>query len=67
MTTTESAIPELDAHRERIVAEHTDRGHDEATVRAHFDRVCGRLSGARVRSYLPILVERAMRSELALA
>ena len=67
MATTETVVPELDAHRDRIVAEHTAHGHDEKAVRARLDAVCARFSGARVRSYLPVLVERALRDELRAA
>lgn len=66
-TIAESGIPEIDQHRERLVAEHVDRGFAEADVRAQLDRVCHRLSGARVRGYLPVLVERALRTELPAA
>jgi hypothetical protein len=64
MTTNECLIPEIAQKRERLVAEHVDRGFAEDDVRAHLDDVCRRLSGARVRSYLPVLVERALRAEL---
>ena len=36
----------------------------EARVRRTFDAVAARFTGARVRTYVPILVERAVRAEL---
>lgn len=57
-------LPELDTHCDRLVTQHTDRGFDEQVVRARLDHICGRLASARVRTYLPLLVERALRIEL---
>ena len=44
-----------------------ERGLDEATVRERLDAVCRRLSGARVRGYLPVLVERGLKESLAVS
>lgn len=61
-------VPELGARREQLVALYAGREDlDEATVRARLDAICRRLSGARVRSYLPVLVERGLRESLGRA
>lgn len=58
-------IPELDGRREMLVEQYAGRaGVDEATVRARLDAICRRLADARVRSYLPVLVERRLRESL---
>jgi hypothetical protein len=48
----------------RLLAQYVDQGVTESRVRATLERVRGRFAGARVRTFLPILVERAARQEL---
>ena len=61
-------LPELGHRREQLVALYAHRaGVDEETVRARLDAICRRLAGARVRSYLPVLVERGLRESLGQA
>jgi hypothetical protein len=48
----------------RLLAQYVDQGVSENRVRAALERVRERFAGARVRTFLPILVERAARREL---
>jgi hypothetical protein len=49
----------------RLVAQYADRGINEGRVRAIVEQVRSRFVNARVRTFVPILVERAARQELA--
>jgi hypothetical protein len=49
----------------RLLAQYVDQGVNENRVRATLERVRASFAGARVRTFLPILVERAARRELA--
>lgn len=53
---------------ERLVERYrtADRGHREVDVRAAVADAFGRLSGARVTSFVPVLVERSVRRTLTL-
>ncbi|MDT7664707.1 MAG: hypothetical protein QOD04_4263 [Pseudonocardiales bacterium] len=48
----------------RLLAQYVDQGVSENRVRTTLERVLVRFAGARVRTFLPILVERAARREL---
>jgi hypothetical protein len=48
----------------RLLAQYVDQGVSENRVRTTLERVLARFAGARVRTFLPILVERAARREL---
>lgn len=54
----------LEETRERLVARWTAEGVAPDTVRGAVAEACDRLSGARIRSFLPILVERSVRLRL---
>jgi hypothetical protein len=49
----------------RLVAQYADQGVNEGRVRAIVEQVRSRFTNARVRTFVPILVERAARQELA--
>jgi hypothetical protein len=49
----------------RLVAQYADQGVNEGRVRAIVEQVRSRFVNARVRTFVPILVERAARQELA--
>lgn len=50
----------------RLVARYSRQaGLSEQTVREHFAEVRKGFAGARIRSFLPILVERGVRARLA--
>lgn len=49
----------------RLVAQYADQGVNEGRVRAIVEQVRSRFVDARVRTFVPILVERAARQELA--
>jgi hypothetical protein len=49
----------------RLVAQYADQGVNEGRVRAIVEQVRSRFANARVRTFVPILVERAARQELA--
>jgi len=49
----------------RLVAQYADQGVNEGRVRAIVEQVRSRFANARVRTFVPILVERAARRELA--
>lgn len=51
----------------RLVAEFGGNPAADAIVRAHVAAVQEYFAGARIRRYLPILVERAVRSRLAVS
>jgi hypothetical protein len=49
----------------RLVAQYVDRGVNEGRVRAIVEQLRSRFADARVRTFVPILIERAARRELA--
>ena len=50
---------------DRLVAQYSGRDAlSEQTVRQHFAEVRARFAQARIRSFLPILVERGVRARL---
>jgi hypothetical protein len=50
---------------DRLVLQYVHRGHhDEAEVRAQFQHAKQHFANARVRSFLPILIERAVKAGL---
>ena len=49
----------------RLVAQYGDQGVNEGRVRAIVEQVRDRFANARIRTFVPILVERAARQELA--
>ncbi|HEX4250138.1 MAG TPA: hypothetical protein VH008_31360 [Pseudonocardia sp.] len=49
----------------RLVAHYADQGVNEGRVRAIVEQVRSRFADARIRTFVPILVERAARQELA--
>ena len=50
---------------DQLVARYVGHGqHDEAEVRAQVQRATQRFAHARVRSFLPILIERAVKAAL---
>jgi hypothetical protein len=60
-------LPELDQHRHRLITQYLERGVDESVVLERLTLICQRFAAARIRSYLPVLVERALRAELEAA
>ena len=48
----------------RLVAHYADQGINEGRVRAIVEQARHRFVGAKVRTFVPILVERAARQEL---
>lgn len=57
-------LPELDPHRPRLIARYTERGIDESVAQQRLALICQRFGAARIRSYLPVLVERALKADL---
>jgi hypothetical protein len=50
---------------DRLVAQYTHHGqHTEAEVREHFRRAAQHFLNAQVRSFLPILIEHAVKAKL---
>ncbi|HEY0639412.1 MAG TPA: hypothetical protein VGD67_17330 [Pseudonocardiaceae bacterium] len=62
-TATDQVDVQLDRLQERLVGEYV--ALDADTVRRHVHDEAGRFAGARVRVFVPILVERAVRARLA--
>jgi hypothetical protein len=54
------------AVRERLVREGVAAGHDELAVGELVDRAAAPYRDARIRSFIGILVERAVREQLSL-
>ena len=48
----------------RLVAQYGGQGVNEGRVRAIVEQVRSRFANARIRTFVPILVERAARQEL---
>lgn len=65
---TETALPDDHAVRteteERLVARYREHGVAPDTVRGAVAEAWERLAGARVRTFVPILVERSVRLRL---
>jgi hypothetical protein len=56
---------QLEAAESRLLAHYRDRdGITEEHIRRTFDKVGSRFANAHVRTFLPILIERATRLEL---
>jgi hypothetical protein len=50
---------------DRLVDQYARHGHhDEAEVRDHFQRALQHFANTRSRSFLPILIERAVKAQL---
>jgi hypothetical protein len=50
---------------DRLVAQYAHHGHhSETEVREHFQRAAQHFADAQVRSFLPILIERAVTTKL---
>ena len=48
-----------------VVTQYAHHGyHNETEVRDHFHRATQRFANARIRSFLPILIERAVKAKL---
>lgn len=56
----------VDAQLEdRLVSQYAHHGHhNETDVRDHFQRTAQHFANARIRSFLPILIERAVKAKL---
>jgi hypothetical protein len=49
----------------RLVTQYVHQGrHTETAVRDHFQHAAQRFANARIRSFLPILIERAVKAKL---
>lgn len=50
---------------DRLVTQYAHHGHhNETDVRDHFQRATQHFANARIRSFLPILIERAVKAKL---
>ncbi|HWN31097.1 MAG TPA: hypothetical protein VNP03_00050 [Pseudonocardia sp.] len=58
----EQQLADLEA---RLVAQYADRGVNEGRVRAIVEQLRSQFADARIRTFVPILVERAARQALA--
>jgi hypothetical protein len=54
---------QLEAVRARLIAEFSHGRTSDDTVNDMFERISNRFDNARVRTFVPILVERAVRAE----
>jgi hypothetical protein len=57
-------LQQLEATRARLIHQYTAKAVSEADVQDTFERVAQRFADARVRAFVPILVERGVRAEL---
>lgn len=55
---------QLTGARSRLIQDLGDQGHDAEEINRTFDSAAAGFDDARVRSFVPILVERVVRSRL---
>jgi hypothetical protein len=60
----QQVLQQLEATRTRLIHQYTAKAVSEADVQNTFARVAARFADARVRAFVPILVERGVRAEL---
>lgn len=61
----EAVDAQLAQLEDRLVSQYAHHGHhNETDVRDHFQRAAQRFVNARIRSFLPILIERAVKAKL---
>jgi hypothetical protein len=63
--TDDALDPQFTQLEDRLVIQYVHQGdHDEAEVRTQFQHAKQRFTNARVRNFLPILIERAVKAGL---